>query len=186
MEQTLEYLSHGNFQYCNICFCQESGWNFSITVALFVYAKKTFKVFHLEMRKCCYQSLCGCYSFGSDSLIPTIHHAPWRVILLLEGKLPKFIAFTLLSLPSPQRSSLPTYCPCFLPLQWRRDHQGVQGEEAAVCGGVGKQRRMWWRSRARAGSRADLPDDRERKNIVAPHSYSFPFHSPDKRTKKWI
>ena len=49
MKQTLEYLSHGKFQYCNICFCQESVWKFSITVALFAYGKKTLKVFLVEM-----------------------------------------------------------------------------------------------------------------------------------------
>lgn len=136
------------------------------------------------MWKCCYQSLCGCYSFGSDSPIPTMHHAPWRVILLLEAKLLKLSTFTFLSLSSPQRSSFPSYCPCFQPLHWWRDGQGVQGEGAAVWGGVEEEQRTWWRSRARTGSRGPLPGARERKSIVAAHSYSFHFNFPDKIEEK--
>ena len=49
---------------------------------------------------------------------------------------------------------------------------------------MGKERRMWWRSRARAGTRAPLTGARERKSIVAPHSYSFHFNFPDKRQEK--
>lgn len=43
MEQTQEYLSHGKFQYCNICFCQESDWKFSITVVCLLMGKKKKK-----------------------------------------------------------------------------------------------------------------------------------------------
>lgn len=45
IEQALEYLSQGKFQYCNICFCQEARWKFSITVVFFAYGgkKKSFK-----------------------------------------------------------------------------------------------------------------------------------------------
>lgn len=71
-------------------------WKFSITVVLFAHWKKKKKAFHMEMWNCCYQSLCGCYSFCNDSPISTIHHAPWGVTLLLDVRLYKFTTFTLL------------------------------------------------------------------------------------------
>lgn len=92
MEQTLEYLSCGKFQYCNICFRRLKILYNSCLVCL--WKKKTC---HMEMWKCCYQSLCGCYSFGNDSPISSIHHASWGVTLLLNVWLSKFIIFPLLS-----------------------------------------------------------------------------------------
>lgn len=92
MEQMLEYLSHGKFQYCNICFCRLKILQNSCFVCLLEKKKKHF------IWKCgrCYQSLCGCYSFCNDSPISTIHHAPWGVTLLLDVRLYKFTTFTLL------------------------------------------------------------------------------------------
>lgn len=94
MEQTLGYLSHGKFQYCNICFRQDSACKFSTGVALFADAKKTF---HLEMWECCCQSACGWYRFVNDSLMQSIHHAPWGAILVLKVELSKLILVS----PSP-------------------------------------------------------------------------------------
>lgn len=72
MEQTQEYLSHGKFQYCNICFCQESDWKFSITVVCLLMGKKKKRSISFWKWKCCYKSLCGCYSFQNDSPISTM------------------------------------------------------------------------------------------------------------------
>lgn len=174
IEQAPEYLSHGKFQYCNICFCQESRWKFSITVVLFAYGgkKKSFKN----------------VSFRNVEMLLWISLQLWewyphpKCTLCQGGScFLKWVLFTLLSGSWPQSFSFSACSPSFHALQWLRDGQGVGGVRTAFCWWVGKEGWMQWEEQSK-GWKQSTPQRCQGKKSTGPHhSYSFHFSLPNRR-----